>query len=55
MPHKIHIYRESMIRTLLSRADFEINNDLKILATAYDYITFENPDTIFYTNDLALK
>ena len=55
MPHKIHIYRENMIQTLLSRADFEINNDLKILATAYDYITFENPDTIFYTNDLALK
>ena len=55
MPHKIHIYRENMIQTLLSLADFEISNDLKILATAYDYITFENPDTIFYTNDLALK
>lgn len=55
MPHKIHIYRENMIQALLSRADFEINNDLKILATVYDYITFENPDTIFYTNDLALK
>jgi hypothetical protein len=35
---------------------FDINNDLKILATACYYDATKRPDeTIFVTNDLALK
>ncbi len=36
--------------------DIELNNDGKILATAYDYLqNHQNEKCIFYTNDLALK
>lgn len=36
--------------------DIELNNDSKILATAYDYLQHhQNEKCIFYTNDLALK
>jgi hypothetical protein len=44
-----------MIRNILTSTDYEVNNDLKILATAYDYSIYEDPDMIFYTNDLTLK
>lgn len=54
-PHKIHIYEENMIRNILTSTDYEVNNDLKILATAYDYSIYEDPDMVFYTNDLTLK
>ena len=36
--------------------DIELNNDGKILATAYNYLqNHQNEKCIFYTNDLALK
>lgn len=54
--YDLHIYRESMLDKLLEKTDFIVNNDLKILATAFDYDYYEHPDeTIFVTNDLALK
>lgn len=54
--YDLHIYRDVMLNRLLEKTDFPINNDLKILATAFDYDYYEHPDeTIFVTNDLALK
>ena len=54
--YEVHIYRESMINKLLEKCDLPISNDIKILATAFDYDYFVHPDeTIFVTNDLALK
>ena len=52
--HIVHIYKPSML-DCFKETDFEINNDLKILATAYDFICYEQPQTIFYTNDKTLK
>lgn len=52
---KIIIYKDSML-DIFSSYGFDINNDLKILATACFYDKTERPDeTIFVTNDLALK
>ena len=49
------IYKSSM-NTYLEQYDLEINDDAKILITAYDYINHHpDDDYIFYTNDLALK
>lgn len=54
--YDLHIYRDIMLERMLEKADFIANNDLKILATAFDYDTFEHPDeTVFVTNDLCLK
>lgn len=45
-----------MLEPLLDKCDLSVNNDIKILATAFDYDYYEHPDeTIFVTNDLALK
>ena len=53
--YEIHVFRECMLDAILEKADFEINNDLKILATAFDYDYYEHPDeTVFITNDLTL-
>jgi predicted ribonuclease YlaK len=53
--YDIHIFRENMLDPILSTTDFTVNNDLRILACAFDYDTNEHPDeTIFVTNDLAL-
>ena len=52
---KIIIYKDSML-DIFNSYGFDINNDLKILATACFYDATERPDeTIFVTNDLALK
>ncbi len=53
--YEVHIFRDSMLETILQKADFHINNDLCILATAFDYDYYEHPDaTVFVTNDLVL-
>ena len=53
--YEIHIYREEMAEPI-SKNNFIIANDTKILACAYDYDYYCHPDeTIFVTNDLALK
>lgn len=51
-PNEIHIFKESMLDRI---TDFDVNNDIKILATALDYDCAIHPDeTIFVTNDRAL-
>lgn len=53
--YDIHIYKEKMLEPIKEK-DLPINNDMKILATAFDYDNIVHPDeTIFVTNDLALK
>lgn len=53
--YDIHIYTEKMLEPIKEK-DLPINNDMKILATAFDYDNTVHPDeTIFVTNDLALK
>jgi hypothetical protein len=44
-----------MLEPILQKTDLEVNNDLKILATAFNYDYYKHPDeTIFVTNDLVL-
>lgn len=54
--YELHIYQPFMLDKLLETADLDINNDVKILATAFDYDCSFHPDeTVFVTNDLVLK
>ena len=54
--YEIWIYKEEMLNPILEKGFTHITNDLKILATAFDYDTNKHPDeTVFVTNDLALK
>lgn len=54
--YEIWIFREEMIQPIAEKGFTHINNDLRILACAYDYDYNEHPDeTIFVTNDLSLK
>ena len=51
----IHIFKESMLKPFYEK-DLSINNDIKILACAFDYDNTQHPDeTVFVTNDLSLK
>lgn len=51
--YEIHIYQPKMLDKFIQ---FEESNDIKILATAFDYDYYVHPDeTVFITNDLALK
>jgi len=53
--YDIHIFTQAMLNPIIGK-DLPITNDMKILATAIDYNTNVHPDeTIFVTNDLALK
>ena len=53
--YEIYVYQPLMI-TPIQIKGFEINNDLRILASAIDYDKRCHPDeTYFVTNDLALK
>ena len=53
--YDIHIFKEQMLNPIIEK-DLTITNDMKILATAFDYDNNIHPDeTIFVTNDLALK
>ena len=50
------IIYKSTFEKWLQESSIEINNDGKILATAYDYLqSHQNEECIFCTNDLALK
>lgn len=54
--YDICIFKESMLKPIADKGFDHINNDLKILACAFDYDYYKHPDeTIFVTNDLALK
>lgn len=54
--YEIWIFREEMIDAIAEKGFTHINNDLRILACAYNYDTYKHPDeTVFVTNDLALK
>ena len=53
--YEIHIFKNAMLQPFEEK-DLAINNDIKILATAFDYDYYIHPDeTVFVTNDLALK
>jgi len=54
--YEIWIYKEDMLQPIIDKGFTHINNDLRILATAFDYDYYIHPDeTVFVTNDLALK
>lgn len=54
--YDIWIYKEKMLKPIIEKGFDYINNDLRILATAFDYDYYQHPDeTVFVTNDLALK
>jgi predicted ribonuclease YlaK len=54
--YDIWIYKDSMLKPFADKGFDNINNDLKILACAFDYDFNKHPDeTVFVTNDLALK
>ena len=54
--YEIWIFKEEMLEPIINKGFTHINNDLRILACAYDYDTYKHPDeTVFVTNDLVLK
>lgn len=54
--YEIWIFKESMLEPIIEKGFDHINNDLRILATAFDYDYYQHPDeTVFVTNDLALQ
>ena len=54
--YDLHIFETYMLDPIYGKGDFDVNNDLRILATAFDYDYYKHPDeTIFVTNDLVLK
>ncbi len=54
--YEIHVFKDSMLNPIVEKGFDHINNDLRILACAFDYDYYEHPDeTVFVTNDLALK
>ena len=53
--YEVHIFKNEMLKPFIEK-DLEINNDIKILATAFDYDCNIHPDeTMFVSNDLALR
>lgn len=53
--YDVHIFKETMMAPISSK-HLPYNNDMRILATAIDYDNTVHPDdTIFVTNDLALR
>ena len=54
--YEIWTFKEDMLKPIIEKAFDYINNDLRILACAFNYDYTQHPDeTIFVTNDLALK
>ena len=54
--YEIWIFKEDMLKPIIEKGFDHINNDLRILACAFNYDYTQHPDeTIFVTNDLALK
>ena len=53
--YEIHLFRYDMLEPITNKG-FEINNDMKILATAIDYDKNKHPDeVVFVTNDMAQR
>lgn len=54
--YEIWVFKEEMLKPIIEKGFDHINNDLRILACAFNYDYTQHPDeTIFVTNDLALK
>ena len=54
--YEVWIFKDEMLDPIVEKGFTHINNDLRILAAAFNYDTYQHPDeTIFVTNDLALK
>ena len=54
--YDLHIFETYMLDPIYDKGDFELNNDLMILSTAFHYDYYIHPDeTVFVTNDLVLK
>lgn len=54
--YEIWIFKEDMLKPIIEKGFDYINNDLRILACAFNYDYTQHPDeTIFITNDLVLK
>ena len=54
--YEIWIFKEEMLKPIIEKGFDHINNDLRILACAFNYDYTQHPDeTIFITNDLVLK
>ena len=52
--YDVHIFKEFMLNPI-KEEDLQINNDMKILATAINYNKIYPNQIIFTTNDLSLK
>ena len=51
----IWVFKEEMLEPIVNKGFTHINDDLRILACAFDYDTHIHPDeTVFVTNDIAL-
>lgn len=54
--YEIWVFKEEMLKPIIEKGFDHINNDLRILACAFNYDYTQHPDeTIFITNDLVLK
>lgn len=54
--YEIWTFKENMLKPIIEKGFDHINNDLRILACAFNYDSTQHPDeTVFVTNDLALK
>ena len=54
--YEIWVFKEEMLKPIIEKGFDHINNDLRILACAFNYDYTQHPDeTVFVTNDLALK
>lgn len=54
--YEIWTFKEDMLKPIIEKGFDHINNDLRILACAFNYDSTQHPDeTVFVTNDLALK
>ena len=54
--YEIWAFKEEMLKPIIEKGFDHINNDLRILACAFNYDYTQHPDeTVFVTNDLALK
>ena len=54
--YEIWVFKEEMLKPIIEKGFDHINNDLRILACAFNYDYTQHPDeTVFVTNDLTLK
>ena len=54
--YEIWVFKEDMLKPIVEKGFDHINNDLKILACAFDYDCNVHPDeTVFVTNDFIIE